>query len=398
MASSTIDRETPTVALSPEETLRYSRHLLLPEVGVDGQRRLRQARVLLVGAGGLGSPVALYLAAAGVGTLGMIDFDRVDASNLQRQILHGTSDVGRPKLDSARDRLGDVNPHVRVEGIAERLTSENALEIIREYDVVVDGTDNFPTRYLVNDACVLTGKPNVYGSIFRFEGQASVFGMVDGPCYRCLFAEPPPPGMVPSCAEGGVLGVLPGIIGTIQATEALKLLLGVGETLAGRLLMLDALRMRFREIRLKKDPACPVCGVDPTVRELIDYELFCGYTPEPETEGDAPMDRIPEMDVQELKARLDRGEPLTIIDVREPHEWDIGNLGPYGARLIPLGQLPDRLEEIDPSEEIVLQCRSGARSGRALEFLREKGYERLWNLKGGILAWSDQVDPSVPKY
>ena len=383
-------------ALTPEETLRYSRHLLLPEVGVEGQRRLRQARVLLVGAGGLGSPVSLYLAAAGVGTIGLVDFDRVDATNLQRQILHGTSDVGRPKLDSARERLGEINPHVRVEGIAERLTSGNAMEIVAEYDLVVDGTDNFPTRYLVNDACVLLGRPNVYGSIFRFEGQASVFWAEQGPCYRCLFAEPPPPGMVPSCAEGGVLGVLPGIIGTIQATEALKLLLGVGETLVGRLLMLDALRMRFREIRLKKDPACPVCGENPTVRELIDYEQFCGYSPEPE--GAMATEEIPEMDVKELKNRLDRGDRLTIIDVREPHEWDIGNLGPYGARLIPLGQLPDRLEEIDPTEEIVLQCRSGARSGRALEFMREQGYERLWNLKGGILAWSDEVDPSVPKY
>ena len=383
-------------ALTPEETLRYSRHLLLPEVGVEGQRRLRQARVLLVGAGGLGSPVSLYLAAAGVGTIGLVDFDRVDATNLQRQILHGTSDVGRPKLDSARERLGEINPHVRVEGIAERLTSDNAMEIVAEYDLVVDGTDNFPTRYLVNDACVLLGRPNVYGSIFRFEGQASVFWAEQGPCYRCLFAEPPPPGMVPSCAEGGVLGVLPGIIGTIQATEALKLLLGVGETLVGRLLMLDALRMRFREIRLKKDPACPVCGENPTVRELIDYEQFCGYSPEPE--GAMATEEIPEMDVKELKNRLDRGDRLTIIDVREPHEWDIGNLGPYGARLIPLGQLPDRLEEIDPTEEIVLQCRSGARSGRALEFMREQGYERLWNLKGGILAWSDEVDPSVPKY
>jgi sulfur-carrier protein adenylyltransferase/sulfurtransferase len=383
-------------ALTPEETLRYSRHLLLPEVGAAGQRKLRDARVLLVGAGGLGSPVSLYLAAAGVGTLGMIDFDRVDASNLQRQILHGTSDIGRPKLDSARDRLREVNPHVAVEGIAERLTSENALGIVGEYDLVVDGTDNFPTRYLVNDACVLLGKPNVYGSIFRFEGQASVFWAERGPCYRCLFAEPPPPGMVPSCAEGGVLGVLPGIIGTIQATETLKLLLGTGESLVGRLLMLDALRMRFREIRLRKDPACPICGENPTVRELIDYEQFCGYTSP--NEGEPAMEQIPEMDVQELKRRLDRGEKLTIIDVREPHEWDIGNLGPYGARLMPLGQLARRLEEIDPDEEIVLQCRSGARSGRALEFMREKGYDRLWNLKGGILAWSDEIDPSIPKY
>jgi len=392
--STTVTPEAPT--LTPEETLRYSRHLLLPEVGPDGQRRLKGARVLLVGAGGLGSPVSLYLAAAGVGTLGMAEFDRVDVTNLQRQVLHGTSDLGRPKLDSARDRLRDINPHVVVEPIPERLTSANALEIVAAYDLVIDGTDNFPTRYLVNDACVLTGKPNVYGSIFRFEGQASVFWAERGPCYRCLFAEPPPPGMVPSCAEGGVLGVLPGIIGTIQATEALKLLLGAGESLIGRLLMLDALRMRFREMRLRKDPDCPVCGEHPTVRELIDYELFCGYTPE--TDKDDAMERIPEMDVKELKARLDRGDPITIVDVREPHEWEIGNLGRYGARLIPLGELGDRLDELDPSQEIVLQCRSGARSARALEFLREKGFERLWNLKGGILAWSDEVDPSIPKY
>jgi molybdopterin/thiamine biosynthesis adenylyltransferase/rhodanese-related sulfurtransferase len=386
----------PGDALSSEETLRYARHLILPEVGPEGPRKLRSSRVLLVGAGGLGSPVALYLAAAGVGTLGMIDFDRVDATNLQRQILHGTPDIGRPKLDSARERLGAINPHVRVEGVDERLTSANAMEIVGAYDLVVDGTDNFPTRYLVNDACVLLGKPNIYGSIFRFEGQASVFWAERGPCYRCLFAEPPPPGMVPSCAEGGVLGVLPGIIGTIQATEALKLLLGIGESLVGRLLMLDALRMRFREIRLRKDPGCPVCGENPTVRELIDYEVFCGYQPPNQTESE--MSEIPEMEVTELKKRLDRGDPLTVIDVREPYEWDIGNLGSHGARLIPLGQLPDRLGEIDPSQEIVLQCRSGARSGRALEFMRERGYERLWNLKGGILAWSDEVDPSIPKY
>jgi sulfur-carrier protein adenylyltransferase/sulfurtransferase len=382
--------------LTSDETLRYSRHLILPEVGPAGQLKLRGSRVLLVGAGGLGSPVALYLAAAGVGTLGMIDFDHVDASNLQRQILHGTGDIGRAKLDSARDRLRDINPHVRVEGVTERLTSANAMEIVGAYDLVVDGTDNFPTRYLVNDACVLLGKPNVYGSIFRFEGQASVFWAERGPCYRCLFAEPPPPGMVPSCAEGGVLGVLPGIVGTIQATEALKLLLGVGESLVGRLLMLDALRMRFREIRLRKDPECPACGENPTIRELIDYERFCGYTPESELEPE--MEQIPEMDVKELKNRLDQGDKLTIIDVREPYEWDIGNLAPYGAKLIPMGQLAQRLGEIDPDEEIVLQCRSGARSGRALEFMREKGYERLWNLRGGILAWSDQIDSSIPKY
>ena len=383
-------------SLAQEETVRYARHLLLPEVGLEGQKKLRAARVLVIGAGGLGSPVALYLAAAGVGTIGLVDFDEVDATNLQRQILHGTADIGRPKLDSARDRLGALNPHVVVEGIPERLTSANAMEVIGGYDLVIDGTDNFPTRYLVNDACVLLGKPNVYGSIFRFEGQASVFWAKQGPCYRCLFAEPPPPGMVPSCAEGGVLGVLPGIIGTIQATEALKLLLGIGDSLVGRLLMLDALRMRFREIRLRKDPACPVCGENPTVRELIDYEVFCGYQPDTSTEPD--MEEIPEIDVRELKRRLDQGDPLTLIDVREPGEWDIGNLEPYGAKLIPMGELEQRMAEIDPADEVVLYCRSGARSGRVLEYMREQGYDRLWNLKGGMLAWSDQIDPSIPKY
>jgi sulfur-carrier protein adenylyltransferase/sulfurtransferase len=384
--------------LSAEETLRYARHLVLPEVGPTGQLKLRSARVLLVGAGGLGSPISLYLAAAGVGTLGLVEFDVVDATNLQRQVLHGTSDVGRRKLDSARDRLREINPHVVVEGYEERLTSDNALGILEGYDVVVDGTDNFPTRYLVNDACVLLGKPNVYGSIFRFEGQNSVFWGEKGPCYRCLFAEPPPPGLVPSCAEGGVLGVVPGIVGTIQAMETIKLLLGLGDTLLGRLLILDALRMRFRELRLKKDPACPVCGEHPRIHELIDYERFCGYEPEP-GEGAAMDDQAtPEITPTELKKRLDSGERLTIIDVREPYEWEIGNLEPQGARLIPLGDLPERQEEIDPGETVVLQCRSGARSERALHFLRERGYRHLFNLKGGILAWSDEVDPSIPKY
>lgn len=382
--------------LLPDELQRYARHLMLPEVGPAGQRRLKGSRVLLVGTGGLGSPLALYLAAAGVGTLGLVDFDVVDASNLQRQVLHGTSDIGRSKLDSARDRILEINPHVEVEAYPVRLSAANAMEIIAGFDVVVDGTDNFPTRYLVNDACVLLRKPNVYGSIFRFEGQSSVFWAERGPCYRCLFAEPPPPGLVPSCAEGGVLGVLPGIVGTIQATETLKLLLGVGEPLVGRLLILDALRMRFRELKLRKDPECPVCGENPSVTGLIDYDRFCGYPPEGAEERE--MDRIPEMTVGELKRRLDGGEPITIIDVREPHEWTIGNLGDQGARLIPLGQLPERLEEIDPAEEIVLQCRSGARSARALELLSDQGYPRLWNLKGGILAWSDEVDPSIPKY
>jgi sulfur-carrier protein adenylyltransferase/sulfurtransferase len=384
--------------LSPEETLRYARHLILPEVGRAGQQRLRSSRVLLVGAGGLGSPVSLYLAAAGVGTLGMVDFDTVDATNLQRQVLHGTSDIGRPKLDSARDRLREINPHVALEPHPVRLTSDNALDIVRAYDVVVDGTDNFPTRYLVNDACVLLGKPNVYGSIFRFEGQASVFWAERGPCYRCLFAEPPPPGLVPSCAEGGVLGVLPGIVGTIQAMETVKLILGIGDSMVGRLLLFDALRMRFRELALRKDPECPVCGENPTVRELIDYERFCGIEPQPDTERAMETNEVPEITVEELKDRLDRGDPLTIIDVREPHEWDIGNLEPQGARLIPLGELPERYGEIDPGEEIVLQCRSGARSARALDFLRGQGYSRLLNLRGGILAWSEEIDPSIPKY
>jgi sulfur-carrier protein adenylyltransferase/sulfurtransferase len=381
--------------LSPEETLRYARHLILPEIGPAGQAKLKASRVLMVGAGGLGSPVALYLAAAGVGTLGLVDHDVVDETNLQRQVLHGTPAVGRLKLDSARERLREINPHVGVEGYPVKLTSENALEILRDYDVVVDGTDNFPTRYLVNDACVLLGKPNVYGSIFRFEGQNSVFWAEKGPCYRCLFAEPPPPGLVPSCAEGGVLGVLPGIIGTIQALETIKLVLGIGDSLLGRLLIFDALRMRFRELRLRKDPECPVCGEHPTIHQLIDYDRFCGIEPEKENAMD---EKVPEMTVGELKERLDRGDRLTLIDVRDPHEWDIGNLGPQGARLIPLGELPQRFGEIDPGEEIVLQCRSGARSARALEFLRAQGYPRLWNLQGGILAWSDQIDPSIPKY
>ncbi|HET8656214.1 MAG TPA: molybdopterin-synthase adenylyltransferase MoeB [Longimicrobiaceae bacterium] len=387
----------PQAEISNAETLRYARQLILPEVGPAGQRRLKSARVLLVGAGGLGSPSALYLAAAGVGTLGLVDFDVVDTTNLHRQILHGTADVGRAKLDSARERIAAANPHVRVEEHPVRLSSANALDIVREYDVVVDGTDNFPTRYLVNDACVLLGKPNVYGSVFRFEGQASVFWAERGPCYRCLFAEPPPPGLVPSCAEGGVLGVVPGIIGVLQAIETLKLLLGIGEPLVGRLLLVDVMRMSFRELKLRKDPECPVCGEHPTVRELIDYERFCGYAPQP-TEENAMENGVPEITVGELKARLDRGERPTIIDVREPNEWEIGNLGEYGSRLVPLGQLPQRLAEIDPDEEIVLHCRSGARSAKALAFLRGQGYPRLLNLKGGILAWSEEIDPSIPKY
>lgn len=381
--------------LLPEERARYARHLILPEVGAEGQRRLKGGRVLLIGAGGLGSPAALYLAAAGVGTLGMVDFDTVDASNLQRQILHGTPDIGRPKLESARERLAEINPHVRVEAHPVRFAARNALELVRAYDVVVDGTDNFPTRYLANDACVLAGKPLVYGSIARFEGQNSVFAAEGGPCYRCLFPEPPAPGSVPSCAEGGVLGVLPGIVGTIQATEAIKLLLGIGESLSGRLLLFDALRMRFREMRLPRNPECPVCGERPSIREPADSDAFCAT---PSTGTSAMEDPIPEITAAELRDRLDRGEALTIIDVREPGEWAIANLEAHGARLIPMGEIPERLDEIDPDAEVVLQCRSGVRSARVLEFLRAHEYPRLWNLRGGILAWSEEVDPRVPKY
>ena len=393
------DGSIPTPALSSEESLRYARHLILDGVGPEGQRRLKASRVLVVGAGGLGSPVAMYLAAAGVGTLGIADFDVVDVTNLQRQVIHGTSDIGRPKLDSARDRIAEINPHVVVEPHADRLTSANALEIVRAYDVVIDGTDNFPTRYLLNDACVLAGKPNVYGSILRWEGQVSVFWAERGPCYRCLFAEPPPPGMVPNCAEGGVLGMLPGIVGSIQAGEALKLLLGAGEPLIGRLLLFDALAMKFREMRLRRDPACPLCGDNPSIHALIDYERFCGIAPEtPSTDDDMNDGGIPEISPTELKARLDRGDAITIVDVREPFEWDIGNLGDYGAKLIPLGQLPARADEIDAEAEVVLLCRSGVRSAHALEYLQSRGHPRLWNREGGILAWSDQVDPSIPRY
>lgn len=383
--------------LTPDESLRYARHLILPHVGPAGQGRLKGARVLVVGAGGLGSPVAMYLAAAGVGTLGIVDFDRVDTTNLQRQVIHGTSDVGRPKLDSARDRIAEINPHVHVEGFALRLTSADAREIVRGFDVVIDGTDNFPTRYLLNDACVLEGKPNVYGSILRWEGQASVFWGERGPCYRCLFAEPPPPHLVPNCAEGGVMGVLPGIVGSIQATEALKIVLDAGETLVGRLLLFDALRMRFREMRLRRDPACPACGEHPTIHEPIDYERFCGVA-EANPEDEMNDEGVPEITPTELKARLDRGDRVTIVDVREPWEWEIGNLEPQGARLIPLNDLPSRMDELNPQDELVMQCRSGARSARAAEFLRAQGFERLHNLEGGILRWSDEIDPSIPKY
>lgn len=364
-------------------------------MGAAGQRRLKAARVLLVGAGGLGSPAAMYLAAAGVGTLGLVDFDVVDVTNLQRQVLHGTSDVGRPKLDSAADRLRELNPHLSVEPHPVRLTSANALELLRTYDVVVDGSDNFATRYLVNDACVLAGKPNVYGSVERFDGQNSVFCAERGPCYRCLFAEPPPAGLAPNCAQAGVLGVLPGIVGSIQALEAIKLLLGIGDPLVGRLLIFDALRMKFREMQLRRDPACPVCGDQPTIRELIDYDRFCGVSTTEETMNEPSL---PEITPTELKQRLDRGDRPVIIDVREPHEWEITNLEQHGARLIPLAEVPERLDEIDRQADVVVHCRSGGRSGKAVEYLQSQGYERLQNLKGGLLAWSDEVDPSVPKY
>ncbi len=375
--------------LSHEEILRYSRHLILPDVGVEGQRKLKAARVLLVGAGGLGSPAALYLAAAGVGTIGLVDFDVVDKTNLQRQILHGTSTVGTPKLDSARARIQDLNPNVRVETFETRLTAENALAIIRDFDIVADGTDNFPTRYLVNDACVLLGKPNVYGSIFRFEGQASVFYAKAGPCYRCLYAEPPPPGLVPSCAEGGVLGVLPGIIGSIQAMETIKLIVGAGEPLIGRLLLFDALRLEFRELKLEKDPDCPVCGRHPTVTELIDYEAFCGIAAEPAYDG-------AEVTADELKGELNAGKPIVIVDVREPHEYEIARID--GAVLMPLGELPARLHELDDHADIVTHCHHGARSLKALEILKAAGFAKVRSLRGGIDAWAVNVDPALPRY
>jgi adenylyltransferase/sulfurtransferase len=380
-----------TAALSNDEILRYSRHLIMPEVGMEGQQKLKAAKVLCIGAGGLGSPLALYLAAAGVGTLGVVDFDVVDYTNLQRQIIHTTADVGRKKLQSAAEKVKAINPFVEVRPFENRLSSDNALELFRDFDIVVDGTDNFPTRYLVNDACVLTGKPNVYGSIFRFEGQVSVFATKEGPCYRCLYPEPPPPGLVPSCAEGGVLGILPGLVGVMQATEAIKLILGKGDPLVGRLLLVDALGMRFRELKLRKNPDCPACGAHPTIKKLIDYNEFCGIRGE-----EAPLTaNVPEIQPEELKRRLDAGEQLFILDVREPHEYQICNLGGY---LIPLGELPKRVHELDSSREIVAHCRSGVRSGKAVDFLRQAGFRKVQNLAGGILAWSDKVDPTVPKY
>ncbi|MGH9581679.1 MAG: molybdopterin-synthase adenylyltransferase MoeB [Bryobacteraceae bacterium] len=380
------------ISLTNEEIARYSRHLILPEVGVEGQLKLKRAKVAIIGAGGLGAPVGLYLAAAGVGRMGIVDFDVVDASNLQRQVIHGTSDLGRKKLDSAADRIRDINPNVQVDKFDTGLNSGNALEILQDYDLVIDGTDNFPTRYLVNDACVLLKKPNVYGSIYRFEGQATVFAYEDGPCYRCLYPEPPPPGLVPSCAEGGVLGILPGIIGIIQATEAVKIILGAGETLKNRLLLFDALAMRFRELRLRRDLDCPVCGEHPTVTKLIDYQEFCGLRPpasQPTPAGDV-------IDAVELKQKLDRGDDFVLIDVREPYEYQIARIP--GAKLIPLGELPKRLNELDPNTDIVMHCRTGGRSQKAVDLLKQHGFQHVRNMTGGITAWSEKVDPSVPKY
>jgi adenylyltransferase/sulfurtransferase len=387
----TIDSSQTT--LSNEEILRYSRHLIMPEVTMEGQKKLKAARVLCVGTGGLGSPLALYLAAAGVGTLGLVDFDVVDYTNLQRQVLHSTADVGRLKLDSAIDKLKALNPFVEIKRFDTYLNSQNALEIIKDFDIVADGTDNFATRYLVNDACVLSGKPNVYASIFRFEGQASIFGAEDGPCYRCLYPEAPPPGLVPSCAEGGVLGVLPGLLGVMQATEVIKLILGVGEPLIGRLVLVDALAMRFREMHIRKNPECPVCGAHPTVTELIDYNQFCGVRGE-ESEATTST-KIPEIPVEEFKRRLDSGEDIYVLDVREPHEYQICNIH---GHLIPLGDLPKRVHELDSSLEIVVHCKSGARSAKAVDFLRQSGFKRVTNLTGGILAWADRIDTSLPKY
>ncbi len=378
--------------LTNDEILRYARHLILPEVGMAGQQKLKAARVLCIGAGGLGSPLALYLAAAGVGTLGIVDFDIVDVTNLQRQILHTTGDVGRRKLDSAADKLKALNPFLNLKTYETRLTSENALELFREFDMVADGTDNFPTRYLVNDACVLTGKPNIYGSIFRFEGQASVFATEGGPCYRCLYPEPPPPGLVPSCAEGGVLGILPGLVGVIQATEVIKLILGQGDSLVGRLLLVDALGMKFRDLKLRKNPECPACGTNPTIKQLIDYNEFCGIRGQ---ESAAAMPSVPEITVEDLKRKLDARENILVLDVREPHEYQICNLG---GHLIPLGDLPNRLRELEPGRETVVHCRSGVRSAKAVFQLQRAGFSNVTNLQGGILAWADRIDPTMPKY
>ncbi len=380
------------VELSGEEIRRYGRHLIMPEVGMDGQKKLKEASVLLIGAGGLGSPLGLYLAAAGVGRIGVVDFDVVDYSNLQRQILHSTKDVGRPKLASAKERLEGINPFVKVETHEMHLTSENALGLFSGYDIIVDGTDNFPTRYLVNDACVLTGKPNVYGSIFRFEGQVSVFATKDGPCYRCLYPEPPPPGLVPSCAEGGVLGILPGVIGTLQANETVKLIIGKGEPLIGRLLLFDALKTKFRELKLRKDPDCPVCGSHRSITTLIDYETFCGVQ---KGWDSFTREEQYEITVDQLKKRLDNKDDLFILDVREPQEYQICNLNGY---LIPLRDLPKRINELDTAKEIVVHCKVGGRSRQAVEFMKQSGFRKVKNLVGGIDEWAEVIDPSMPRY
>lgn len=383
------------IQFSNDEIARYSRHLIMPEVTLEGQKRLKAAKVLCIGTGGLGSPIALYLAAAGVGTIGLVDFDVVDFSNLQRQILHGTKDVGRKKILSARDRIRDVNPNVQVNLHEALFTSANAREIVEPYDIVIDGTDNFPTRYLSNDVSVFLKKPNIYGSIFRFDGQCTVFAPhLGGPCYRCMFPEPPPPGMVPSCAEGGVLGVLPGIIGVMQAIEAVKLIMGIGEPLIGRLVHFDALKMKFREFKLRKDPQCPVCGPNPTITELIDYDEFCGV-PQAAAKDEEEAD-VPSITATELKKKFDAGEKFVLLDVREKFEWDIAHIP--GAKLIPLGELPSRMSELDSADDIVIQCKSGMRSAKALHVLENAGFAKLHNLTGGITAWADEVDPTVAKY
>jgi len=388
------------VELSHEEVQRYSRHLIMPEVGMVGQKKLKAASVLLIGAGGLGSPLAMYLAAAGIGRIGLVDYDVVDYTNLQRQIIHGTKDVGRPKLESAKARILDINPHVQVDTYQVPLTSANALEIFTPYDVIIDGTDNFPTRYLTNDACVLLGKPNVYGSIFRFEGQLSVFYAKEGPCYRCLFPEPPPPGLVPSCAEGGVLGILPGTVGALQATEAIKLILGIGESMIGRLLLYDALNMEFTEVKLRKNPNCPVCSEHPTLTELIDYEQFCGMPAHDHSlyAADEANGDVRQITPRELKSRLDAGDNLLILDVREPHEWQISNLGHLGARLLPKDEVLAHLGELDTAQEMVVQCRTGARSTAVIQELQQHGFKKLWNLDGGINRWAREVEPTLPIY
>ena len=393
MSTATVT-ELPT--LNAEEIKRYSRHLIMPEVGMDGQRRIKQGSVLCIGAGGLGSPAAMYLAAAGVGRIGIVDFDVVDYSNLQRQLLHTTNDVGRTKLESAKNKINALNPHVQVETFEEALSSDNAMRLFKGYDVILDGTDNFPTRYLVNDACVLMGIPNAYGSIFRFEGQASVFATKDGPCYRCLYPEPPPPGLVPSCAEGGVLGVLPGVIGVIQATESIKLLTGIGQPLIGRFLIYDALNMKFRELKLRKDPECPVCGTNPTVTKLIDYDQFCGIVQPAQDHSAGATVSATEITPVELKKKLDAGETPFILDVREPNEYQINKIP--GSTLIPLGELPRRYQELPKDRQIVTQCKIGGRSAKAQDFLKTVGFTDVLNLKGGILKWIDDVDPSQPKY